>query len=64
MAGRNFEGFVNREAGGRHLHASEVVSEALGRYQAALPKDNARVPAIGIAVQEGREDIAGGTTRW
>jgi antitoxin ParD1/3/4 len=67
MAGRNFSltphlsSFVDRQVGsGRHQTASEVVREALRRYEAALSQDEARVAAIRTAIQEGRADIAGG----
>ncbi len=67
MAGRNFSltprlsTFIDRQVGsGRHQNASEVVREALRRYQAALAEDTARIAAIRAAIREGREDIARG----
>lgn len=67
MAGRNFSltpplsNFVDRQVGsGRHQNASEVVREALRRYEATLLEDEARVAAIRAAIQEGREDIVRG----
>ncbi len=53
--------FVDRQVGsGRHQTASEVVREALRRYEATLSQDEARVAAIQTAIQEGRADIARG----
>jgi antitoxin ParD1/3/4 len=67
MAGRNFSLtprlslFVDRQVGsGRHQNASEVVREALRRYEAALVEEKTRIAAIRAAIREGREDIAGG----
>jgi antitoxin ParD1/3/4 len=67
MAGRNFSltprlsRFVDRQVGsGFHQDASEVVREALRRYETALREDEARVAAIQAAIREGREDIARG----
>jgi antitoxin ParD1/3/4 len=67
MAGRNFSltprlsNFVDRQVGsGLHQNASEVVREALRRYEATLSEDEARVAAIQAAIQDGREDIARG----
>jgi antitoxin ParD1/3/4 len=67
MAGRNFSltprlsNFVDREVGsGRHQNASEVVREALRRYEASLLVDKARIATIRGAIREGREDIARG----
>lgn len=67
MAGRNFSltphlsQFVNRQVGsGRHQNASEVVREALRRYESVLAEETARVAAIRAAIREGRADIAQG----
>ena len=67
MAGRNFSLtprlslFVDRQVGsGRHQNASEVVREALRRYEASLAEEKARIAAIRTAIREGREDIARG----
>ena len=67
MAGRNFSLtprlslFVDRQVGsGRHQNASEVVREALRRYEASLVEEKARIAAIRAAIREGREDIARG----
>ena len=53
MAGRNFSLtprlslFVDRQVGsGRHQNASEVVREALRRYEASLVEEKARITAI------------------
>jgi antitoxin ParD1/3/4 len=53
MAGRNFSLtprlslFVDRQVGsGRHQNASEVVREALRRYEAVLVEEKARIIAI------------------
>jgi antitoxin ParD1/3/4 len=53
MAGRNFSLtprlslFVDRHVGsGRHQNASEVVREALRRYEAVLVEEKARIIAI------------------
>jgi antitoxin ParD1/3/4 len=67
MAGRNFSltpqlsRFVDQQVvSGYHQNASEVVREALRRYETALREDEARVAAIQAAIREGREDIARG----
>jgi antitoxin ParD1/3/4 len=67
MAGRNFSltprlsRFIDRQVGsGRHQNASEVVREALRRYEASLVEEKARIAAIRTAIREGREDIARG----
>jgi len=67
MAGRNFSLtprlslFVDRQVGsGRHQNASEVVREALRRYEAILLEDKARIAEMRAAIREGREDIARG----
>jgi antitoxin ParD1/3/4 len=67
MPGRNFSltprlsAFVDRQVGsGRHQNASEVVREALRRYETVLREDKARIAAIRAVIREGREDIARG----
>jgi antitoxin ParD1/3/4 len=67
VAGRNFSLtprlslFVDRQVGsGRHQNASEVVREALRRYEVALVEEKTRITAIRAAIREGREDIARG----
>lgn len=45
---------------GRHQNASEVVREALRRYEAALAAESARVEAIRAVIREGRSAIARG----
>ncbi|WP_284947597.1 type II toxin-antitoxin system ParD family antitoxin [Acidisoma cladoniae] len=45
---------------GRHHDASEVVHEALRRYEDALKADHARLEAIRDVVREGRAAIAEG----
>jgi antitoxin ParD1/3/4 len=67
MAGRNFSltpqlsRFIDQQVvSGFHQNASEVVREALRRYEAVLREDEARVAAIQAAILEGREDIARG----
>lgn len=67
MTGRNFSltprlsTFIDRQVGsGRHQNASEVVREALRRYEDALSDERARIAAIRAAIREGREDIARG----
>jgi antitoxin ParD1/3/4 len=67
MAGRNFSltphlsGFVDNQVGsGRHQTASEVVREALRRYETALREDEARIAAIRSAIEQGPADIARG----
>jgi antitoxin ParD1/3/4 len=67
MAGRNFSLtprlslFVDRQVGtGRHQNASEVVREALRRYEAVLVEEKAPIIAIRAAIREGREEIARG----
>jgi antitoxin ParD1/3/4 len=67
MTGRNFSltpplsQFIDQQVGsGRHQNASEVVREALRRYEASVREDNARIDVIRTAIHEGREDIARG----
>ena len=67
MAGRNFSltpdlsRFVDQQVGsGRHQTASEVVREALRRYEAWLSQDEGHVAATRTALQAGRADIARG----
>ena len=45
---------------GRHQNASEVVREALRRYEDALLAEQARIDAIRDVIREGRAAIAGG----
>jgi antitoxin ParD1/3/4 len=45
---------------GRHQNASEVVREALRRYDTALIAETERVKAIRHVIQEGRAAIARG----
>ena len=45
---------------GRHQNASEVVREALRRYEDALLAEHALVEAIRDVIREGRAAIAGG----
>ncbi len=53
--------FVDAQvAGGRHQNASEVVREALRRYEADLAAEAARIEAIRAVIQEGRAAIAAG----
>jgi antitoxin ParD1/3/4 len=67
MSGRNFSltprlsDFVDRQVGsGRHQNASEVVREALRRYETTVREDEARLFAIRDAIRQGREDIVRG----
>jgi len=45
---------------GRHQNASEVVREALRRYERELAEDDARVEALRAIAAEGRKAIAAG----
>ena len=45
---------------GRHQNASEVVREALRRYEDAIAADRERLAAIRDVIREGREAIARG----
>lgn len=45
---------------GRHQNASEVVREALRRYEDAIAAERERVEAIRHVIREGREAIAEG----
>ena len=45
---------------GRHQNASEVVREALRRYEGELAAEAERINAIRAVIQEGREAIARG----
>lgn len=67
MAARNVDltaqlnAFVDEEVGnGRHQNASEVVREALRRYQDDVAAENERRGAIRAVIREGREAIAQG----
>jgi antitoxin ParD1/3/4 len=67
MAGRNvsltehLNLFVDDQVrSGRHQNASEVVREALRRYEDSIAADCARLAAIRDVIREGREAIARG----
>lgn len=67
MPGRHFSltprlsTFIDRQVGsGRHQNASEVVREALRRYEDTLLEEKARVSGIRAAIRDGRDDIARG----
>jgi antitoxin ParD1/3/4 len=67
MSGRNvnltehLNLFVDKQVRrGRHQNASEVVREALRRYEDALAAEQARLEAIRDVIREGRAAIAGG----
>jgi antitoxin ParD1/3/4 len=47
-------------ASGRHQNASEVVREALRRYERDMEAEVASVAALRAVIREGREDIARG----
>lgn len=49
-----------RVRSGRHQNASEVVREALRRYESALAAENKHMKAIRHVIQEGREAFARG----
>jgi antitoxin ParD1/3/4 len=70
MGGRNFSltarlsDFVDREvASGHHQSASEVVREALRRYEEDLEAERASLEAIAAVAAEGRAAIARGDFR-
>lgn len=70
MAGRNFSltahlsAFVDREvASGRHGNASEVVREALRRYEDDVEAERESLRAIAALVTEGEAAIARGEYR-
>ena len=53
--------FVDEQVrSGRHQNASEVVREALRRYEADLAAERERVAAIRAVIRDGREAIARG----
>ncbi len=67
MSGRNvnltdhLNAFVDDQVrSGRHQNASEVVREALRRYEDDLSAERERVEAIRHVIREGREAIARG----
>lgn len=67
MAGRNFSlteplsEFVDREvASGRHQNASEVVREALRRYEGDLEREQADLAIIAKVAETGLSAIARG----
>ena len=67
MTGRNlsltahFETFVDQQVeSGMHQNASEVVKEALRRYQGQLAAEQAQLDDIRAAIAEGRAAIAQG----
>lgn len=67
MPGRNvnltehLSGFVDEQVhSGRHQNASEVVREALRRYEDSLAAERERVEAIRAVIREGREALARG----
>jgi len=70
MGGRNFSltphlsGFVDRQVGsGRHQNASEVVREALRRYEDDLAADQAGLVALERLAEMGTAAIARGDYR-
>ena len=70
MSGRNFSltshlsAFVDRQVeSGRHRSASEVVREALRRYEADLEAERATLEAIAVVAAEGRAAVARGDVR-
>jgi antitoxin ParD1/3/4 len=70
MGGRNFSltrrlsEFVDHEvASGRHQNASDVVREALRRYEDDLEAERASLEAIAAIASEGRAAIARGDFR-
>ncbi|WP_448191515.1 type II toxin-antitoxin system ParD family antitoxin [Azospirillum sp. sgz301742] len=67
MAARNFNltprlsSFINRQVeAGRHQNASEVVREALRRYETELEEEEARIAALRAVAAAGREAIERG----
>lgn len=67
MAARNFNltarlsSFINRQVeAGRHQNASEVVREALRRYESELEEEEARIAALRAVAAEGRAAIERG----
>lgn len=67
MPGRNvnltehLSGFVDEQVSrGRHQNASEVVREALRRYEDALAAERERVEAIRAVIRDGREALTRG----
>ena len=53
--------FLDLQVGsGRHLDASDVVREALRRYEDALQVEQARIAAIREVIRDGRAAIAAG----
>lgn len=67
MSGRNvnlteyLSTFVDAQVrSGRHQNASEVVREALRRYDTDLTAETARAEAIGHIIREGREALSRG----
>ncbi len=65
MSGRNvnltthLSTFVDAQVrSGRHQNASEVVREALRRYELDLAAEHERIAAIRAVIQEGRQAIA------
>lgn len=53
--------FIDRQVErGRHQNASEVVREALRRYESELAEDDARVEALRVIAAEGRQAIERG----
>jgi antitoxin ParD1/3/4 len=67
MAGRNVNltdylaAFVDEQVhNGRHQNASEVVREALRRYEGDVAIENERIAAVRALIQESREAISHG----
>jgi antitoxin ParD1/3/4 len=67
MSGRNVSltthwmNFVDAQVeSGRHQNASEVVREALRRYETILAEECAQIGAIQAVIRDGREAIARG----
>lgn len=57
----HLDAFVESQVGaGRHQDASEVVQEALRRYQADMAAEAARIAATREVIREGREAITQG----
>jgi antitoxin ParD1/3/4 len=57
----HLDAFVDEQIrNGRHLDASDVVREALRRYEDAIIAERERAEAIRSIIREGREDIASG----
>lgn len=70
MSGRNFSlteplsDFIDRQVqAGRHQNASEVVREALRRYQDDLEAERASLAAIAAIAERGADAIARGNFR-